>query len=172
MVLVDCVFVLIVFMMVFVEFFMVIVRFDIEFVSDMLNGDVVLFFIVMLLFGVSMLVLISSVVCVCWLVVSCVDSDVSDVFNCVMLFIVLICVSCDVICELLIGLVGFWFCNCVMSSFRNVVCRLFVDVLLVDDMLLVFIVLVGSVDMLVLLLLIVVLEEVILGGFLLELLGW
>ena len=36
---------------------------------------------------------------------------------------VLICASCEVICELSAGLVGSWFFNCVTSSVRNVFCK-------------------------------------------------
>lgn len=38
-------------------------------------------------------------------------------------FTVLICASCEVICELSIGLSGSWFFNCATSSFMNVFCR-------------------------------------------------
>jgi hypothetical protein len=111
--------------------------------------------------GASTLVPISSAACVCWPAASCVDSDDSDEFSCAMPLTVLICASCDVICELSTGLVGSWFCNCVTSSFRNVACRSLADVPVVDT-LLVFIVSVGNVDTLVPLLPIVVLEDVIL----------
>jgi hypothetical protein len=36
---------------------------------------------------------------------------------------VLISASCEVICELSIGLVGSWFCNCVTSSCKKVFCN-------------------------------------------------
>ena len=44
----------------------------------------------------------------------------SDVFNWPMPVTVLICASCEVICELSAGLVGSWFFSCVTSSVRNV----------------------------------------------------
>src|SRR5882757_537358 len=36
---------------------------------------------------------------------------------------VLICASCEVICELSVGLVGSWFWSCVTSSVRKVFCK-------------------------------------------------
>ena len=43
-----------------------------------------------------------------------------DVFNWPMPDTVLICASCEVICELSVGLVGSWFCSWVTSSVRKV----------------------------------------------------
>ncbi|CAM2190098.1 hypothetical protein BC2230_70186 [Burkholderia cepacia] len=162
----DCAPALIVFTTVPAAFFTVIVRFDTELDSDTPNGDAAPPFTATALPGASTFVPISSAACVCWPAVSCDDSDVSDVFSCAMPLTVLICASCDVICELSTGLVGSWFCSCVTSSFRNVACRSLADVPLVDDTLLVFIVSVGRFDTFVPLLPIVVLEEVILGGLL------
>jgi hypothetical protein len=72
--------------------------------------------------GASTLELISNAACEVWPALSCVDSDESEVFNWLMPVTVLISASCEVICELSIGLVGSWFCNCVTSSCKKVLC--------------------------------------------------
>ncbi|CAG9253783.1 hypothetical protein PUN4_200010 [Paraburkholderia unamae] len=86
-----------------------------------------------LLPGASTVEPISSAAWAFWPAESCVESDESDVLSCWMPETVLICASCDVICELSIGSVGSWFCNCATSSCRNVVCRSLALVPLVDE---------------------------------------
>ena len=52
----------------------------------------------------------------------------SDVLSWLIPVTVLIWASCEVICELSIGLVGSWFFSCVTSSCKNVFCRSLVEV--------------------------------------------
>ncbi|VXC55504.1 conserved hypothetical protein [Burkholderia sp. 8Y] len=92
---------------------------------------------VMLFPGASTFEPISSAACVDWPAESCVASELSDVFNWPMPDTVLICASCEVICELSAGFVGSWFLSCVTSSVRNVFCRSEADVPDVPDVLLV-----------------------------------
>ena len=59
--------------------------------------------------GASTVEPISSAACAFWPADSCVDSDDSESFSDWMPDTVLICASCEVICELSIGSVGSWF---------------------------------------------------------------
>src|ERR1700712_1477992 len=78
---------------------------------------------VMVLPGASTVPPISDAACAPCPADNCVASELSDVFNWPMPDTVLICASCEVICELSVGFVGSWFFNCVTSSVRKVFCR-------------------------------------------------
>src|SRR5471030_3342996 len=78
---------------------------------------------VMVLPGASTVAPISDAACADCPADNCVASELNDVFNWPMPDTVLICASCEVICELSVGLVGSWFWSCVTSSVRKVFCR-------------------------------------------------
>src|SRR5471032_828955 len=78
---------------------------------------------VIVLPGASTVAPISDAACADCPADNCVASELSEVFNWPMPDTVLICASCEVICELSVGFVGSWFCSCVTSSVRKVFCR-------------------------------------------------
>src|SRR5580704_122793 len=82
---------------------------------------------VMVLPGESTVAPISDAACAPCPADNCVASELSDVLSWPIPDTVLICASCEVICELSVGLVGSWFCSCVTSSCKNVFCRLDAD---------------------------------------------